>query len=145
MDINTNIEKNQADVNLLESKIAKLNNLQSILQKNQPLNEKRKAEIEKAARGFESMLVNQMIKGLKQAMLSKKGEKGESEEEGGTFGADSLLEYSDMMVSDYISKVGSGIGIASKVYEQLTGGEKLSQVTNSIMSTQLNTLYKGNK
>ena len=145
MDINTNIEKNQADVNLLESRISKLNDLQSILQKNQPSYEKRKVEIEKAARGFESMFVNQMIKGLKEAMLQKKGDKGEENEGGETFGADSLLEYSDMMISDYISKVGNGIGIASKVYETLTGGEKLSQVTNSVLSAQLNTLYKGNK
>ena len=147
MEINNITGKNQAEVNLIETKISKLNDLQTILQKSQPGDSKRKAEIEKAARGFESMFVNQMIKGLKEAMLNKKGSKGDNEGDGDeSLGADSLLEYTDMMISDYISKVGNGIGIASKVYEQLTGGEKLNTITaNSIMSAQINTLYKGNK
>ncbi len=90
------------------------------------LPDSKKAEFAKAARGFESMFLNMIYKEMKNGMKLDKASGGEGGEDGEmTFGADTLEGYTNMAFTDELSKVGSGIGIAQKVYEQLTGGEKL--------------------
>lgn len=80
-----------------------------------------KQGIEKAARGFESLFLNMMLKQMKSSMLgSFKNDKSNM-----SFGADTLQGYTDLLFSDQISQTGTGVGIAEKIYEQLTGGEQL--------------------
>lgn len=80
-----------------------------------------KAQFAKVAQGFESMFVSMMMKGMKEAMLNK--EKTETE----TFGAETLQSHMDLMLSDQISKTGSGIGIAKDVYSFLSKGDNFDK------------------
>lgn len=82
------------------------------------LEEKRKAE--KAARDFESLFIYLIFKEMRNAMLGKNDEGSDSLDLGGDIFDD--LGYLEL--SSQISKTGIGIGIASKIYEELTG-EKL--------------------
>ena len=124
---NLNIEKANTSNAVNESRMKVLKGLQEAVKSAEnSMDESRKKEIEKAARGFESIMINQMIKEMKKAMLEKKKENDDD-----TFGGDTLLDYTDMLVSDHLSKTGSGIGIASKIYGQLTGGEKLGAITSA--------------
>ena len=77
-----------------------------------------KARMAKAARGMESLFLNNLIKTMKQSML----EEPDSEF---TFGADMLGSFGDMKLSEQLASKGPGIGIAKMVYKQLTGGEEL--------------------
>jgi len=77
-------------------------------------------EIAKAARGFESMFISLMLKEMKNAMLEN-----ESNEDEFAFGADTLLEYTDLMLADQLSQTQTGIGIAKMIYKHLTGGDEL--------------------
>jgi soluble lytic murein transglycosylase-like protein len=82
-----------------------------------------KAGLAKAARGFEAIFVNMMVKQM------KKGLKNESKAGMTSFGADTLQSYNDMLLSEQISNQGRGIGIADAIYSQLSGGEKLQYKT----------------
>lgn len=104
----------------------KLNNLQSKAntfgtKNGKNLSQAQKVDFAKVARGFESMFINMMFKGLKSAMLEEK--KGDS------FGANTLEGYTDMAFSDQLANSGSGIGIADMIYQNFTG-EKLSGIKN---------------
>ncbi len=79
-----------------------------------------KAAMEKVARGFESLMLHMTFKGMRKAMLEN------SENSMSAFGADTMLDYSYMLLSDKVSQVGKGTGIAEKIYEYLTNGEKMS-------------------
>lgn len=116
---NSEFSKNSVFDNQLEN--LKNNNLT----KNRPnkiskFSETEKAEFAKVARGFESMFINMVYKGLKSAMLEEK--KSEM-----TFGADTLEGYTDMAFSDELSKKGNGIGIADMIYQNMTG-DKLGSI-----------------
>lgn len=88
------------------------------------LSDEKKAEFEKASRGFESMFAHMMMKEMKSAMLEEKsGFDG--------FGAETLSGYADLLLSDQISKSGSGIGIANMLYKQFTG-ENLKPITQHV-------------
>lgn len=87
-----------------------------------------KARIVKAARGFESIFINNLMKSMKAAMLPEKSDKL------GTFGAETLESYADMKLSEQLANTGSGIGIAEMVFEQLTGGQKLSKNPQNVSS-----------
>lgn len=91
------------------------------------LTPEQKTEFAKAARGFESMFVQMMMKQMKEAQLDE----DESDKEDGmmSFGADTLQGYADMQFSDYVAKSGKGIGIADQLYGMLTGGEKLTAIS----------------
>lgn len=97
-----------------------------------------KAGLAKAARGFEAIFVNMMLKQM------KKGLKSESKEGMTSFGADTLKSYNDMMLSEQIANQGRGIGIAEAMFSQLSGGEKLNykssyqSLPNNINSVNLN-------
>ena len=84
------------------------------------LTEAQRADFAKVARGFESMFVNMIFKGMKSAMLEEK--KSDM-----TFGADTLEGYTDMAFADEVVKKGSGIGIADMIYQNFTG-EKLGGI-----------------
>lgn len=84
------------------------------------LTEAQRADFAKVARGFESMFVNMIFKGMKTAMLEEK--KSDM-----TFGADTLEGYTDMAFADEVAKNGSGIGIADMIYQNFTG-EKLGGI-----------------
>ncbi len=109
---------------LFKSKLNQLSGVKSISVK-RDLSKEERAQYEKAARGFESMFVNMLIKQMKSSMLEDKKEET-------TFGADTLGGYTDMLLSDDISKTGKGIGIAEMVFKQLTGGQEISNITNSV-------------
>lgn len=113
------ISKNSVFDNQLEN--LKNNNLiKNNKNKINKFSENEKAEFAKVARGFESMFINMVYKGLKTAMLEEK--KGEM-----TFGADTLEGYTDMAFSDELSKKGNGIGIADMIYQNMTG-DKLGNI-----------------
>ena len=93
------------------------------------LSDPEKAEIAKAARGFEAMFVNMLFKQMKESMLDEfKDEEGE-----GFFGADTLESVSDLAFAQDVSQKGSGIGIARMLYYQLTGGEELEPDRKSVV------------
>ncbi len=93
------------------------------------IDDSKKIEFAKAARGFEAMFVNMMFKEMKKAQLEEK-------ESDFSFGANTLGSWADILLSEEISNQGTGIGIAEKIYENLTGGEKLpvNRVINPEMS-----------
>lgn len=145
MDIKSNIDTQAANSAILQSKLDKLEQFKAA-SNDLPIDEKKRKEIEKAARGFESMFVNMMFKGMKEAMLDKGNMLGGDEEDSSNgYKMDSLMEYTDMMMSDNISKTGNGIGIASRIYEQLTGGEKLNNITSEFIAEKITNLYRGDK
>lgn len=82
------------------------------------LEDKKKAE--KAARDFESLFIYLIFKEMRNAMLNKDDENNASLD----FGGDVFDDLGYLELSSQISKTGIGIGIASKIYEKLTG-EKL--------------------
>ncbi len=89
------------------------------------LSDEQRTEFAKAAKGFESMFVNMMMKQMRESML----EKDKDDEEGDlSFGADTLQGYTDLQFADHVSSSG-GIGIAQQVYQYLTHGEKLPVTT----------------
>lgn len=118
-----NSEKINLQEGLLESKLSKLKKLAGKQAEN--LSPEDKAQFAQAARGFESMFINLLWKEMKNAMLDKDSDEGESL----SFGSDTLETYTDLSFSEELSKIGSGIGIAEKIYEFLTGGDKLSPLT----------------
>jgi len=116
---NNELSKNSVFDSQLEN--LKNNNLtKNRTNKISKFSENEKAEFAKVARGFESMFINMVYKGLKSAMLEEK--KSEM-----TFGADTLEGYTDMAFSDELSKKGNGIGIADMIYQNLTG-DKLGNI-----------------
>ncbi|MCX7735310.1 MAG: transglycosylase SLT domain-containing protein [Candidatus Kapabacteria bacterium] len=121
-----NSEKINVQEGLLETKLSKLKNLAD--KKVENLSPEDKAKFAQAARGFESMFINLLWKEMKNAMLDKDSEDSESL----SFGSDTLETYTDLSFSEELSKIGSGIGIADKIYEFLTGGDKLSPLTVTV-------------
>lgn len=113
---------------LLNNKIEQMKNIANVTKSTSELSNGERAQIEKAARGFESMFVHMLMKGMKNAMLDKENDSAMS------FGADPLLDYTDMLISDEISNTGTGIGIAEMVFKQLSGGEELSASTSNLQS-----------
>ncbi len=85
-----------------------------------------RARLEKAARGFESMFLHQMLKSMKKAMLSQ-----DKKENLMSFGAETLGGYSDMLLADEMSRSGKGMGIANLVFKQLSGGRELNNITQT--------------
>ncbi len=120
----TELNKLSNGESLFKSKLNQLSGVESLSVK-RDLSKEERAQYEKAARGFESMFVNMLIKQMKSSMLEDKKEET-------TFGADTLGGYTDMLLSDDISKTGKGIGIAEMVFKQLTGGQEISNITNSV-------------
>lgn len=69
------------------------------------------------------MFMYLVFKGMRKAMLTEFS----SSEEKDDFGGDILNDLTLMEMSNHLSKYGVGIGIASKIYEELTG-EKLMHI-----------------
>lgn len=81
---------------------------------NSNLSDIERSKFAQVSRGFEAMFVNLLLKEMKSSL------KENSEFSG------PLQEYTDMMFADQIASQNTGIGIAEKVYEFLTG-EKLPE------------------
>jgi soluble lytic murein transglycosylase-like protein len=84
-----------------------------------------KARMAQAARGFEAMFLNMLLKEMKTGIKNLEGDK----ENLATFGAETLEGYNDMQFADEMSKVGKGMGIAEMIYKQLTNGDDLQAIT----------------
>ncbi|MGA2297535.1 MAG: transglycosylase SLT domain-containing protein [FCB group bacterium] len=135
MDDTIKIESLEPSVNLLQQKLESISTLNKTTGEKKVLTDQDRTEYAKAARGFESIFLSMMLKEMKNGMLDKDMEQ-EAEQ---SFGADTLNDYSDLMLSDEISQKGTGMGIAEMIYSQLTGGEKLTPITSE---TQVSTLPK---
>ncbi len=88
--------------------------------------EKKKAE--KAARDFESLFIYLIFKEMRKAMLDKDSENNNLSD----FGGDTFDDLGYLELSSQISKTGIGIGIAGKIYEQLTGEKLKVDLENKI-------------
>ncbi len=126
--------KNIESSSLTDERLGQLSRI-SANAKGASLTDAQKAEAEKAARGFESLFVNMMLKEMKQSMLS------DTENKQDDFGADTLQSYTDMLLSDQISRTGNGIGIASQVYRTLTG-ESLTPITQEKIASSVQAATK---
>lgn len=121
MEINNSIDTSSINNELMKSKLSTFSGLQNTTGKN--MSDAEKTDLAKAARGFEAIFVNMMMKEMKAGQLDEE-EKGD-----GGFGADTLKGYMDMQFADQVSKTGKGIGIAEMIYSQMTGGDKLKAIT----------------
>lgn len=90
------------------------------------LTPEQRTDFAKAARGFEAMFINMMLKQMRESMLDK--EKDGDDEGSMSFGADTLQGFTDLQFADYAVEKG-GFGIAQQVYSHLTGGETLALPT----------------
>ncbi len=79
-----------------------------------------KKQIEQVARQFEALFTYMVFKGMQKSMLNALDEA----EKTNSFGGDILNDLGLMELTEYISKNGATIGIADKIYQELTG-EKL--------------------
>lgn len=116
---NLNINLNNS--NLINSCNEKTINQSKHIKINQNLNDNDRQDLDKVARGFESIFLNMMFKEMKSAQLEDEGDGG--------FGSDVLMDYSNLLLTEQIANNGTGIGIAEKIYEQLSGGEKIQAKT----------------
>lgn len=116
---NANI--NHSMLNNRLNELSNLNNFQNQVVKD--YSDEEKVDIAKAARGFEAIFLNMMIKEMKLGML----ENEEKNDYG--FGSGVLEGYMDMLFADELSKQGRGVGIAELLYSQLTGGDRLPNIT----------------
>lgn len=116
---NLNINLNNS--NLINSFNERTINQSKHIKINQNLSDNDRKDLDKVARGFESIFLNMMFKEMKSAQLEDEGDGG--------FGSDVLMDYSNLLLTEQIANNGTGIGIAEKIYEQLSGGEKIQQKT----------------
>lgn len=108
---------NTGQISILAQKVKladKINEIK-VAKTTDTLSVEKKAQIENASRGFESIFVNMMLKEMRKSL--------ENNDEG--FGGETMMELADLQLSEQISNRGRGIGIAEMVYGQLTGGEQL--------------------
>src|SRR6056297_3142782 len=107
-EIKSNITLNND--HLLKGRLEKMKNMSKSVNKNLQLSPGEKAGYAEAARGFEAMFINMMMKEMKSAMLE------EDKNSGMSFGSDTLMGYTDMMFSEEMANSGGGIGIAKMIY-----------------------------
>jgi len=127
--LNSEILKQSA----FESQIGNLSKWGDLTKRVSELTDQEKSEYSQVARSFESLFINMMYKEMKNAMLD--------DEDDGGFGSDTLSGYTDMVFSDHLSKMGTGIGIARQVYEYFTNGEKLKPITTENLQDALKSIY----
>ena len=122
MNINTGTDIN-TNYSLLQSK---LDTLKNPIKVTRQYSDEEKTKLAETARGFESVFVNMMYKGMKTALIdSFKDDK----EDDMTFGGDVLDGVIDMAFADHISNTGTGMGIAQMLYKQITGDDLKSNPT----------------
>lgn len=119
METNFNIENCLPDSANVDSRMNSLSRIAAISKK-QELSDKDKSELASAARGFEAMFMNMLLKEMKFGMPESQGSSN--------FGSDTIMGYANLELAEHFSNVGSGIGIADKIYQYYTG-EKLPAVT----------------
>ena len=127
--MDTNLENNiNANHSLLQSK---LDALRFSPKANRKYSDEEKTKLAETARGFESIFVNMMYKGMKTAMLdSIKNDDSDAM----NFGADTLSGITDMAFADYITNTGNGIGIAQMLYKQITGETLIPNDKSTILN-----------
>ncbi len=130
---NLNIDLN--NTNAINSINDKTVNQAKHIKINQKLTDKDRNDLDKVARGFEAIFMNMMFKEMKSAQLNNEGDGG--------FGSDVLMDYSNVLLTEQIANNGLGIGIAQKIYEQLSGGETLKPKT--IINPAVNIIEGVNK
>lgn len=86
---------------------------------NSNLSDAEKKELAKAARGFEAIFLNTLMKEMKFGEFNREGSDA-------GFGADTLRGYMNMQFAEQIANNGTGIGLANMIYSQLSGGDKLT-------------------
>lgn len=89
---------------------------------NSNLSDAEKKELAKAARGFEAIFLNTLMKEMKFGEFNREGSDA-------GFGADTLRGYMNMQFAEQIANNGSGIGLANMIYSQLSGGERLMPIS----------------
>ncbi|MFN3780594.1 MAG: hypothetical protein ACK4SO_00290, partial [Candidatus Kapaibacteriota bacterium] len=126
--------------------IAKQNKIvENLRERNTPkslrdkLTTEEKKQIEQVARKFEALFTYMVFKGMQKSMLSD----FDAIEKSGSFGGDILNDLGLMELTEYISKNGTTIGIADKIYQELTGEkltnrEKISTLTPSFKKLEIN-------
>ena len=116
--MNINTETNiDANYSLLQSKLDSLKNPVKVARQ---YSDDEKKQLAETARGFESIFVNMMYKGMKTALIdSFKDDKKEDM----SFGGDVLDGVIDMAFADHISNTGKGMGVAQMLYKQITGDD----------------------
>lgn len=129
MEIPNLIDNSTLNNELLNSKFNSLKTTKANSGKN--LSETERQELAKAARGFEAIFLNMMLKEM------KLGEFNDSSEGDSGFGADTLRGYTYLQLSDQMANSGEGIGIAQMIYSQLSGGDKLAPLTQIKPNTSL--------
>jgi Rod binding domain-containing protein len=134
MDDMLNINTDLTSQTMLSDKLTALGKYKDIAAVKKNMTAEEKKDAEKAARGFESMFVNMMLKEMKEGL----NDDSEKDDEG--LGADTLFSYADMQFSDQISKNGTGIGVASMLYKNLTGEDLPEQ--RVIMPARENNLLR---
>ena len=98
-----------------------------------------KARIAEAARGFEAMFLNMLMKEMKSGIKSI----NEQKDQLATFGAETLEGMNDMKFAEEMSKVGKGMGIAEMIYKQMTNGDELNTITKFGEVNTINNLQNG--
>ncbi len=114
MNINndTNLDSNYS---LLQ---ARMDSLKTPSKVGRNYSDEEKLKLGETTRGFESIFVNMIYKGMRSALVdSFKDDKSEDM----SFGGDILDGVMDMAFADYITNSGNGVGIAQMLYKQLTG------------------------
>lgn len=89
---------------------------------NSNLSDAEKKELAKAARGFEAIFLNTLMKEMKFGEFNREGSDA-------GFGADTLRGYMNMQFAEQIANNGTGIGLANMIYSQLSGGERLIPIS----------------
>ena len=143
--MNVNNETNiNANYSMMQSKIDSLKNPVKI---GRQYSNEEKIKLAETTRGFESIFVNMMNKGMREALVdSFKDDKKEDM----SFGGNILDGVMDMAFADYVTNSRNGIGLAQMLYKQLTGDDlksnpaaiSLSSNGKSIIG---NVLEKNNK
>lgn len=124
MNLDTKLQANDSMNEARMARFAKLAKEGQIVGKTK-MPKAEKAKMAEAARGFEAMFLNMLMKEMKGSVKSM----GADKENLTTFGAETLEGYNDMAFADEMSKVGKGMGIAEMIFKQLTGGEELNSIT----------------
>lgn len=126
-----NIDLSQSRIMAEKAKLAqKMSAFDSIkISSKSKISDEKKAEIEKASRGFESIFVNMMLKEMKKAMLEENDDNG--------FGTNTMQEMAQLKLADNVSKSGRGIGIAQMMYKQMTGDNIPIRHSYNIPQTRL--------
>ena len=128
----TSLNNSEIFKTIADNNAKKFIDIPDAIQGSSALADSKKAEIKKAAEGFEAIFINMMLKEMKVSLFGDKDNLSDGENSN-NLGADTLQSYNVMLLSEQLSKSGNGIGIANLIYKQLTG-EDLKTNSEQIIS-----------